>query len=72
MRLRTLVSMVLFLPIVFSAAPLFSSTNFAANANMMKPAPLVPPAQTILLGERLVYDVYWIGIHVGSGEVWVK
>lgn len=33
---------------------------------------LVPPAQEVTLGERLVYKITWLKIPVGTGEVWVK
>lgn len=32
----------------------------------------VPPAQKIRVGERLVYKITWLGIPVGTGELWVK
>jgi hypothetical protein len=45
----------------------------SAAAVPKKPEELRPaPAFTIRLGEKLQYKITWLGIPVGTGEVWVK
>jgi hypothetical protein len=55
-----------------SVPPVFPSNNFAANAHKQEPGPLVPVDPSIPLDEKLVYDIFWLGFRVGTGEVWVK
>ncbi len=70
---RYLTTLLFFLFLLFAPGQvLFSATNFSTNARVTKSGELVSPDQTIRVGERFIYDVFWIGIPVGVGEVWVK
>jgi len=44
------------------------STNFAQK----KKIEIQPAAKTFRVGEKLVYGVYWMGIHVGEGTIEIK
>jgi hypothetical protein len=59
-----------FLSILCFAVRSDASTNFAAKKK--NTASSAVPAQGIPSGEKLVYDVYWMGLHVGFGELTVK
>ena len=48
-----------------------ASTDFSGKATQALP-PLAEPSQKIPLGEKLVYDVSWMGVPVGFGELEVK
>lgn len=54
-----------------AAAP-SAAMNFAANGEKYLPKPIAEPEPSFPAGERLVYDVYWLGFHVGTGQIWVK
>ena len=47
------------------------ATDFSGKKTEVS-TPLVEPSQQIPLGEHLVYDVSWFGIHVGYGELEVR
>ncbi len=48
-----------------------AQTNFAAVAPK-KLAALPKPSAQLELGEHLLYEVSWMGVPVGYGELWVK
>ena len=56
--------------LLFFSMPAFAESNFAQKKVASFTA--VAPSQEIPLGEHLVYDVSWMGIHVGFGELWIK
>ncbi|HTL71354.1 MAG TPA: DUF3108 domain-containing protein [Candidatus Eisenbacteria bacterium] len=70
MRLRP--AAILLAPVLLVlCAPCFpSSNNFARKA--VPDAPLLAPDPSMPLGEKLTYDIFWLGFPVGTGEVWVK
>jgi hypothetical protein len=55
--------------------PAFAGTNFSSKNSPEMPLEkktLVEPASDIPMDEHLEYDVAWMGIPVGTGELWVK
>ena len=60
------------LSLVIPSAAFATSQNFSSNSKRSELAPLAAPAQNIVLGEHLTYDVFWMGVPVGVGELWVK
>ncbi len=60
---------VIFLLLLVSL-PAFAESNFAGKKATSFTA--VAPSQEIPLGEHLIYDVSWMGVPVGLGELWVK
>ncbi len=71
MRRSAAVLLVVCLSLV-PATLVWASTNFAANAGKFDPKPLVPADPAFPLGERLTYDIFWLGFRVGVGDIWVK
>lgn len=60
-----------------AAALLFSVPSFAATSNFSsreKAAPVVleKPRADFPAGEKLRYDVHWMGVHIGYGEIEVR
>ncbi len=53
------------------AYPAWAQNNFAAKAPK-KLAALPAPQTQLELGEHLMYEVSWMGVPVGYGELWVK
>ncbi len=53
------------------ASPAVAQTNFAAVAPK-KLVDLPKPNAQLELGEHLLYEVSWMGVPVGYGELWVK
>ncbi len=56
--------------ILLVSLPAFAESNFSGKKTTSFSA--VAPSQEIPLGEHLLYDVSWIGVPVGFGELWVK
>ncbi len=54
----------------FSSA-LWAGTNFAAKKNDRQ-IRISPPEKNLRIGEKLLFDAYWVGIHVGTGSLEVK
>lgn len=55
------------------APPAHAETNFARKSKeTVALPPLSPPDQAFPLGEKLVYDISWVGIPIGTGELWAK
>lgn len=52
------------------SVPAYAESNFAGKKSA--PFAAVAPSQEIPLGEHLLYDVSWMGVPVGFGELWVK
>ena len=46
-----------------------ATSNFSASK---KTAPIEPADKTLTLGEKLEYEVYWMGFHVGLGTLEVR
>ena len=61
---------VIYLAAVLSPALSYASNDFSSKKTAL--SPLCPPGQTISPGEHLQYDVFWMGVPVGLGELWVK
>ncbi len=59
------------LPTFFISATVCAETNFSAKREL-ESTPLIEPAQVIPVGEHLVYEVSWIGVPVGVGQLDVK
>ncbi len=58
------------LPLILISLTAHAESNFAAKKiNSFK---VVGASQGIPLGEHLTYDVSWMGVNVGLGELWVK
>ncbi len=68
MKVRTL-AVVLFLSFVPPASA--QTSNFSAKKTP-KPVEIAAPAAAHLVGESLVYDVFWMGLHVGFGSLEVR
>ena len=64
--------MILFALFFLFPASLLASNNFSKDIVTKRSAPLAVPSQEIRLGEHLLYDVYWMGVYIGKGELWVK
>ena len=61
--------------VVFFAAccvPAFAANNFASKRSAVELPALAAPARDPRVGEKLLYEVSWIGVPVGYGELWVK
>ena len=56
--------------VLFASTPAFAESNFAGKKSASFIA--IAPNQEIPLGEHLMYDVSWMGVPVGLGELWVK
>ncbi|HTL70303.1 MAG TPA: DUF3108 domain-containing protein [Candidatus Eisenbacteria bacterium] len=66
---------VAFALLLFTAAPLLAApkTNFSGRASAAAPAgPIEAPASSPVLGESLLYDVFWMGVHIGYGRLEVR
>lgn len=62
----------LFLAFLLLSAPAFAANNFSSKNAAPAPVAVEPPAKAHVLGEKLVYDVSWMGLHVGYGTLEVK
>lgn len=57
------------------AAFLICSHTFAAESNFSaskKTQPIEPALKSLVLGEKLEYEVYWMGFHVGLGTLEIR
>ena len=64
-------AVILFLVLI--ASPVQAANNFASNARKIESkGPLVAPAQKIPVGEKLAYEVSWMGVNVGIGTLEIK
>ena len=63
----------MFLGVWASAVPAtgLASQNFTARAEKPKP-PIEKPLTALPVGERLVFDVFWMGIPIGNGTLEVR
>lgn len=59
------------LALILLALSLTGAVNFAGKKNT-KEIKIAPPEKTLRVGEKLIFDAYWIGIHVGTGTLEVK
>jgi hypothetical protein len=67
---RRALFLAVFLMFLASAAPAAQS-NFSKTSSEPS-TPLAAPLKTYTPGEKLVFDVYWMGLHVGFGTIEVK
>ena len=58
--------------IIISTSYLHAANNFSSSANPAAIGPIKPPSKTLALGEHLAYEVFWMGMPIGLGELWVK
>ncbi len=58
--------------LIFSASAAFAAQNNFSKKSASSLAPLPDPLKTHTLGEKLVFDVHWMGMHVGFGTIEVK
>ena len=58
--------------IVISTSCLHAANNFSSSANAAAIEPIMTPLKVPELGEHLAYEVFWMGVPVGLGELWVK
>ena len=63
--------LVLLMTILCGSMPAIAQNNFAAKTPKKLP-PLSKPNARMELGEHLLYEVSWMGVPVGYGELWVK
>src|SRR3989338_5344546 len=59
------------LTIIFFCQNSFANTNFS-NKHRAREIKIDEPAQTLTVGERLVFNVSWMGIPVGIGTLEVN
>lgn len=52
--------------------PAYANTSNFSSKSKEKEKPLPPPIATLTLGESFVFDVFWMGVHVGTGSLEVK
>ena len=60
---------------LLAQAPLFSAVNFAKNNSISESGvspPIEAPSGKLTVGEKLLFDVYWMGLEVGMGSLEVK
>lgn len=61
------------LPLCFLSTPLLAQTyNFTAGEKQEAPVVVEPPLKSLTVGEKLIFDVFWMGIPVGVGTLEVK
>jgi len=59
--------------LIFCTTSLYAANNFSAkNTRKSASKPFVTPEQDIPIGEHLIYDVSWMGVPVGTGELRVE
>lgn len=56
--------------LILCSAPVWPATNFASKRSVQQP--IQTPLADLVPGERIVFDVYWMGFHVGRGTLEVK
>ncbi len=57
----------------FCLAPqVFAENNFAAGQEKQKPIVIEKPASGLPLGEKLLFEVSWMGVNVGFGEIEIR
>lgn len=61
--------------LLWAQTPLYSAVNFAKNnpaSELSASPPIEAPSGKLTVGEKLLFDVYWMGLHVGLGSLEVK
>ncbi len=66
-RIFSLLLILIFLP----QSAVFASTNFSAK-HAEKGSALPSPRKTLTVGERMEFEVFWMGVPVGLGSLEVK
>lgn len=57
---------------IFSASSEAATSNFSKSSQKTKPIQIEEPLETLREGEKIIFDVFWMGIYVGEGSLEVK
>ncbi len=70
--MKTIVAIFICIAFFLAQAPVFAAVNFAEDKSGDASHSIEPASGKLRVGERLEFDVYWMGLHIGLGTLEVN